>query len=463
MKITSAVGMAEADASAASHCDDRMAEVDKSATRAMTDDGECAAEATRCSAGAAINPSFGNLRAWSPRSSELHRVHARGRDDFRGDEPIMKLDEDMEHSGAPMARRAPIAASSLPLPPGSRQAHRDDRPSEAAAAADASSSCTSTGRVGPPPGRRGRCRRCCRCEPATRRSCSPMVAGTTARSAWGWPFRGHACNRGGESADWRSAIRRMYCEAAGSDRAGHVDDATAAEPVCVEVCRRSCAGARAYLDALGAREALRAALELSSDAAQIACAASAVSAAADAGECCDGEIIDVGASDDVLGTDLLVCGNSTTLCMPLARAVGLYGRRECVFGRRLAAMTKHKSKTLKQIPDDAKKAIDAFLQHDPDEADAYEFQSGGVMEMLEKLLDKFIAKQFTWEKRGMNSKHAYDMLMQDLKAQIVQATQDRDEKSEFKAETLQSKTDVKDDLKDTNRVRHAHAKILSPK
>ncbi len=409
MKITSAVGMAEADASAASHCDGRMAEVDKSATRAMT---------------GAINPSRGNLRAWSPRSSELHRVHARGRDDFRGDEPIMKLDEDMEHSGAPMARRAPIAASSLSLPPGSRQAHRDDRPSEAAAAADASSSCTSTGRVGPPPGRRGRCRRCCRCEPATRRSCSPMVAGTTARSAWGWPFRGHACNRGGESADWRSAIRRMYCEAAGSDRAGHVDDATAAEPVCVEVCRRSCAGARAYLDALGAREALRAALEPSSDAAQIACAASAVSAAADAGECCDGEIIDVGASDDVLGTDLLVCGNSTTLCMPLARAVGLYGRRECVFGRRLAAMTKHKSKTLKQIPDDAKKAIGVFLQQDPDEglvvsapeANAYEFQSGGVIEVLERLLDKFVAERTTLEKEEMNSEHAYDMLMQNFKA-----------------------------------------------
>ena len=53
-------------------------------------------------------------------------------------------------------------------------------------------------------------------------------------------------------------------------------------------------------------------------------------------------------------------------------------------------------KELSLIPADAKKAIDAFLQ-EPDEglavsapeANAYEFQSSGVIEMLEKLLDKF--------------------------------------------------------------------------
>jgi len=96
-------------------------------------------------------------------------------------------------------------------------------------------------------------------------------------------------------------------------------------------------------------------------------------------------------------------------------------------------------------------------QKDPDEglvvsapeANAYGFQSGGVIEVLEKLLDKSIAERTTWEKEEMNSKHAHDMLMQDLKAQIVQATQDRDEKSEFKAETLPSKADAKGDLEAT--------------
>merc|ERR1712118_539459 len=96
-------------------------------------------------------------------------------------------------------------------------------------------------------------------------------------------------------------------------------------------------------------------------------------------------------------------------------------------------------KSLNLIPD-AKKAIDLFLMQDPEglavsapEANAYEFQSSGVIEMLEKLLDKFIDERTTLEKEEMNSKHAYDMLMQDLKAQIAKATQDRDEKAETKA------------------------------
>merc|ERR1719305_2012611 len=118
-------------------------------------------------------------------------------------------------------------------------------------------------------------------------------------------------------------------------------------------------------------------------------------------------------------------------------------------------------KKLKLIPDDAKKVIDVFLQQDPDEglavsapeANAYEFQSGGVVEMLEKLLDKFIEERTTLEKEEMNAKHAYDMLMQDLNAQVSQAETDRDEKAEFKADTLQSKADATGDLQDTTTTR----------
>merc|ERR1712078_877421 len=62
---------------------------------------------------------------------------------------------------------------------------------------------------------------------------------------------------------------------------------------------------------------------------------------------------------------------------------------------------------------------------------------------------------------GMNSKHAYDMLMQDLKAQIAQATQDRDEKAETKAKTLQHKADAEGDLKDTTTTRDADVKYLT--
>merc|ERR1719420_1351395 len=126
-------------------------------------------------------------------------------------------------------------------------------------------------------------------------------------------------------------------------------------------------------------------------------------------------------------------------------------------------------KKLRLIPDDAKKVIDAFLQQDPDEglavsapeANAYEFQSGGVVEMLEKLLDKFIEERTTLEKEEMNAKHAYDMLMQDLNAQVSQAKTDRDEKAEFKADTLQSKADAQGDLQDTTTTRDEDEKYLA--
>jgi len=127
-------------------------------------------------------------------------------------------------------------------------------------------------------------------------------------------------------------------------------------------------------------------------------------------------------------------------------------------------------KNLQLIPAEAKKAIDAFLQEEPadeglavsaPEANAYDFQSSGIIEMLEKLLDKFIDERTVLEKEEMNSKHAYDMLMQDLTAQIDQATKDRDEKAETKAKKLQAKADAEGDLKDTTTTRDADVKYLA--
>jgi hypothetical protein len=129
-------------------------------------------------------------------------------------------------------------------------------------------------------------------------------------------------------------------------------------------------------------------------------------------------------------------------------------------------------KGLSLIPDNAKKAIDAFLQGGEEpadeglavsapEANAYDFQSHGIIEMLEKLLDKFVDERTVLEKEEMNSKHAYDMLMQDLEAQIAQAEKDRAEKSETKAKKLQAKADAEGDLKDTTTTMEADKKYLA--
>jgi len=124
-------------------------------------------------------------------------------------------------------------------------------------------------------------------------------------------------------------------------------------------------------------------------------------------------------------------------------------------------------KSMDMIPATAKNAIQEFLQQDPEfldqsppEANAYEGQSSGIVEMLDKLLDKFVEERTQLEKEEMNAKHAYDMLLQDLKAQIAQSSSDRDEKAEFKAETMQAKADAEADVEDTTSTRDADMKYL---
>jgi len=118
-----------------------------------------------------------------------------------------------------------------------------------------------------------------------------------------------------------------------------------------------------------------------------------------------------------------------------------------------------------------KKAIDIFLQQSNPEDDgldvaapesnAYEHQSGKVINMLEKLLDKFVEERTVLEKEEMNSKHAFEMLMAELKKSIDEATQDRTEKSETKAKRLQQKADAEGDLTDTTTTRDGDSTYLS--
>merc|ERR1719215_2291987 len=155
----------------------------------------------------------------------------------------------------------------------------------------------------------------------------------------------------------------------------------------------------------------------------------------------------------------------------LQRAIAVLKKQSYDRKQKSALVQVSALQNLSLIPENAKKAIDAFVQQSGEdvqglavsapEANAYEFQSSGVVEMLEKLLDKFIDERTTLEKEEMNSKHAYDMLMQDLKAQIGQATSDRDQKAESKAKKLQNKADANGDLKDTTTTKNADSKYLA--
>merc|ERR1712194_108653 len=150
----------------------------------------------------------------------------------------------------------------------------------------------------------------------------------------------------------------------------------------------------------------------------------------------------------------------------LQRAIAVLKKQAHDRPQAKASLLQVKSQSL--IPDEAKRAIDMFIQEsDPEglavsapEAHGYEFQSQGVIDMLEKLLDKFIDERTAAEKEEMNSKHSFEMLMQDLTAQIEQSTQDRTEKAEAKAKALQARADANGDLKDTTSTMEADKKYM---
>merc|ERR1719321_427355 len=125
-------------------------------------------------------------------------------------------------------------------------------------------------------------------------------------------------------------------------------------------------------------------------------------------------------------------------------------------------------KNLNLIPQDAKKVIDLFLDQDQDEAlavsapeaNAYEFQSKGIIEMLQKLLDKFIEERTAMEREEANKAHAFDMLKKDLESQIEQDTAAVNEKTEEKATKLENKAKAESELADTIATRDDDAKYL---
>jgi len=95
-----------------------------------------------------------------------------------------------------------------------------------------------------------------------------------------------------------------------------------------------------------------------------------------------------------------------------------------------------------RLPAEAKSMVAAFLggmggdfmeMMGPPEANAYEFQSGGIITMLKKLQDQFRGKLADCQKEEMNSKHAYDMVVQDLTDSIENSNQSIEEKKITKA------------------------------
>merc|ERR550514_2357658 len=119
------------------------------------------------------------------------------------------------------------------------------------------------------------------------------------------------------------------------------------------------------------------------------------------------------------------------------------------------------------VPVSSKRVIASFIQTAQDplsvsapQSNAYEFQSGGVVDMLEKLKDKFGDERGALEKEEMSAKHSYEMMIQDLTDEIERATAEKGRKTRTKGQRAEDLATAQGDLADTTASRDADKKYL---
>jgi len=102
-----------------------------------------------------------------------------------------------------------------------------------------------------------------------------------------------------------------------------------------------------------------------------------------------------------------------------------------------------------------------YLARSAPKANAYEFQSGGVVEMLEKLKDKFVEERRTLEKEETNARHSFEVLAQQLTDEIGAATATAADKSAQKAKREADSGAASQELADTSRDKAEDEKYLA--
>jgi len=127
----------------------------------------------------------------------------------------------------------------------------------------------------------------------------------------------------------------------------------------------------------------------------------------------------------------------------LERAIEVMSRED--YDRSSSAALLQVSQT-NRLPEKAQDLIAAFLGEGessnddafgPDyaspEAHGYEFQSGGIINMLKSLLDDFRGQKAKCDKEEANAKHAHDMVMMDLADAVAGAEKDAASKATTKS------------------------------
>eukprot|EP00746_Dinoflagellata_sp_MGD_P161180 gnl/MRDRNA2_/MRDRNA2_88229_c0_seq1.p1 gnl/MRDRNA2_/MRDRNA2_88229_c0~~gnl/MRDRNA2_/MRDRNA2_88229_c0_seq1.p1 ORF type:complete len:689 (-),score=206.35 gnl/MRDRNA2_/MRDRNA2_88229_c0_seq1:46-1953(-) len=109
------------------------------------------------------------------------------------------------------------------------------------------------------------------------------------------------------------------------------------------------------------------------------------------------------------------------------------------------------------VPKRIKTALNAFLQQAQDpaatysapEANAYEFQSGGVIDMLQKLKTEFKKQKTELEEEEMNAQHGYEGMLQKLNDEIENADAEIKRRTKISAERQQDQADAEQSLTQT--------------
>merc|ERR1719166_880060 len=123
-----------------------------------------------------------------------------------------------------------------------------------------------------------------------------------------------------------------------------------------------------------------------------------------------------------------------------------------------------------KLPEKAKSLVVALLgmegekadpmDYEAPEANAYEFQSGGIIELLKKLLAEFTAKLGQCQKEEMNSKHAYDMIIADLTDSIENSEKEIEAKTIEKEQKTEKAAQNKKQLAATVADKAENEKLL---
>jgi len=95
------------------------------------------------------------------------------------------------------------------------------------------------------------------------------------------------------------------------------------------------------------------------------------------------------------------------------------------------------------------------------EANAYEFQSGGVVSMLEKLEAKFKEQLLVLDKEEMTAKANFQLLRQQLTDNIKEDNKDISKKTELKASRNEDAAQAKEELESTTKTKADDEKVLA--